>query len=1010
MRFLRTWLLAAVALGAVATLVSAQTTNGTISGHVADQQGLALPGVTVNAASPNLQGVRSVVTSENGDFVLSLLPPGTYTLTFDLSGFEKVTKTVTLAPTQNLPVNASLGPAAVTETVNVVGRAADVLMQTTTVATNFKQELIATLPTTRDLNAIMLQAPNVHATGPAGFYSIAGSMSFESLYLINGVTSNENIRGQFESLFIEDAIQETTVASGGISAEYGRFTGGVVNVVTKSGGNLFTGSFRDTLNNDNWRSLVQKQPGDNFANDTQLDLVIPTYEYTIGGPIVKDRLWFFHAGRTQTQQSNRQLVITNIPYIFTQETRRFEEKLTFSPTPNHRFQGGYINIINNQLNNTFNQSQSMDLASLDNRKVPENLFTLNYNGILSSNFTVEVRYSERHQTFEGDGAQATDVINGTLLLDTAGRRYWTPTFCGVCDAEKRDNRDVFVKGTYFLSRKGRGSHNIVFGYDNFGDLRFANNHQSGSDYRIINAPEIVRGTDLFPQFISGTTQIRWQPIFVSSLGTTFRTNSAFLNDNWQVSPRLTASLGLRWDKNSGADSQGATVAKDTAFSPRFGIVWDPTGKSEWAVTGSLAKYVDGILNSIADSTSPAGNADSYTFRYAGPSINGDANAPSLVPTATALQQLFGWYNANGAANLPLVGTPTVRGVSPQILGSLDPPSVWEYATSVGRQLGSRASVRADVNYRKWGNFYVAVTDTTTGKATDTRSFAPASVRGRQYDLTYVTNDTSGTLKRQYAGLTLSSTYRVSGRTDVGGNYTLSRLWGNVDGETPNNGPISDGRLQYPEYARPSWNSPDGDLSLDQRHRARLWINYGVPMVPGSLTVSVLESLESGVPYSGSNQNGTANGVNSAAFVTNPGYLTPPDGSSTTYYFTARDAFRTEGQRRTDLAVSYSYGIGAGSRKIDLFIQGQMINVFNQAQLCGCGASVFNNGGNVQNQFINTTVRTAVTNPTVYQTFNPFTTTPVQGVNWDFDPNFGHALSRFAYTSPREYRVTFGVRF
>src|SRR5689334_23452473 len=105
MRF-RTWLLAAVALFALATLATAQTTNGTISGHVADSQGLALPGVTVNATSPNLQGVRSVVTSENGDYVLSLLPSGTYEITFELSGFEKVTKTVTLAPTQNFPLNA----------------------------------------------------------------------------------------------------------------------------------------------------------------------------------------------------------------------------------------------------------------------------------------------------------------------------------------------------------------------------------------------------------------------------------------------------------------------------------------------------------------------------------------------------------------------------------------------------------------------------------------------------------------------------------------------------------------------------------------------------------------------------------------------------------------------------------------------------------------------------------------------------------------------------------------
>ena len=77
----------------------------------------------------------------------------------------------------------------------------------------------------------------------------------ENLFLINGVTVSENLRGQPYDLYIEDAIQETTIATAGISAEYGRFGGGVVNVITKSGGNLFSGSFRDTLLNDDWRAL-----------------------------------------------------------------------------------------------------------------------------------------------------------------------------------------------------------------------------------------------------------------------------------------------------------------------------------------------------------------------------------------------------------------------------------------------------------------------------------------------------------------------------------------------------------------------------------------------------------------------------------------------------------------------------------------------------------------------------------------------------------------------------------
>jgi hypothetical protein len=215
MRFLRSWLLVAVALLVVAAAATAQTTNGTITGHVADSQGLALPGVTVNASSPSLQGVRAVVTSENGDYVLTGLPSGTYTISFDLSGFENVKKTVALAPTQMLPLDVQLGVAAFSEAVTVTGRTADVLTQTAQVATNFKQDLIQTLPTNRDINATLLQAPGVHPTGPSGAFTIAGATSFESLFMVNGVALADNIRGTPYDLYVEDAIQETTVAIAG---------------------------------------------------------------------------------------------------------------------------------------------------------------------------------------------------------------------------------------------------------------------------------------------------------------------------------------------------------------------------------------------------------------------------------------------------------------------------------------------------------------------------------------------------------------------------------------------------------------------------------------------------------------------------------------------------------------------------------------------------------------------------------------------------------------------------
>ena len=1016
MRLISVGLCCAAALLATAGVSRAQSTNGTISGRVTDVQNLPVPGVTVTATSPNLQGTRETVTSANGDFILSLLPSGTYSVAFELTGFGSQTRTVSVAPTQVVPLEIEMGPAALAETVQVVAPAADVFTQTAQVATNFAQRLIADLPTARDINATLQLAPSVHPTGPGGNYSIAGAASFENLFMVNGVTVNENIRGQAFDLYIEDAIQETTVSTAGVSAEYGRFGGGVVNVITKSGGNRFSGSFRDTLNNDKWRSLTpfEQSPegGVGGGRDLRIDKVVPTYEYTFGGPVLRDRLWFFTAGRLQKQESGRNTAITSIPYTFVEDTKRYEFKGTYSLNTNHRFQSSYQKNERTQENNTFNQNLSMDLSSLGTRALPEDLFTFNYTGVLTPEFFVEGRYSNRHQTFSGSGSRFTDLERGTLLIDRSrgNTRYWTDTFCGVCEDEKRDNNDVFLKGSYFLSSAGAGAHSMTFGYDLFNDKRFADNHQSGSDYRILGTSAIIQGTGasavIYPVFLGdSTTTIQWNPIPVSSTGSNFRTHSAFFNDSWRASDRLTANLGLRYDKNDGQDQEGKTVITSSALSPRLGVVFNPTGEDTWSVTGSVAKYVSAISQSIADQSSAAGNPQTRQFIYRGPNINPVGTANPVAPDV-AIQQLFAWFFANGGPNLPLSGAPTIPGVSPQI-GELTSPIAWEYASGVSRAFGGTATLRADVVYRDYRDLYV--NRTLPGqRAQDSEA--------RSYDLQLIEND-DDLLKRQYAGVTFQGAYRRP-VFDLGGNYTLSRNWGNTEGETVANGPISFEGTRYPEYKEASWSYPEGDLSSDQRHRSRLWLNYRPPFA-GGLTVSLLQLLESGVPYGAGGRevnapDASSSGVDARPYVTNPGYLTPPTPLQTPYYYTARDAFRTASQVRTDLAINYVYRF-PGASGVELFGQVQVINLFGQSQLCACGATAFGTGssgnaGGTNIQRLSTTVLTSVSTPARFAAFNPFTTQPVRGVNWDLGPTFGQAVSRFAYTTPQSLRLSFGVRF
>ena len=118
--------------------------------------------------------------------------------------------------------------------------------------------------------------------------------------MVNGVDVNDNLFGSANDLFIEDAILETSVLAHGVSRVVGRFSGGVVNVVTKSGGNSFSGSFRQNLSNPAWIAETPRQKQNGIVNPSR---VSKNYEGTMGGPVVRDRLWFFSAGRYENSDA-----------------------------------------------------------------------------------------------------------------------------------------------------------------------------------------------------------------------------------------------------------------------------------------------------------------------------------------------------------------------------------------------------------------------------------------------------------------------------------------------------------------------------------------------------------------------------------------------------------------------------------------------------------------------------------------------------------------------------------
>lgn len=961
-----------------ATAALAQSTTGTLTGNVTTD-GAPVPGATVTISSPALQGSRVAVTGDNGAYNFPSIPPGAYTVTINLEGMQTVTRNVNVNLAQTARADADLRVSAVAEAITVTASAPSVI-ETTNVSSNFGEEFIENLPTGRTVNAAASLAPGVSNEGPNNQTMISGAPSYENLYLVNGAVVNDTIRGQPEQVYIEDALQETTVITGNVSAEYGRFTGGVVSAITKSGGNEFSGSFRDSFTNDAWTDLTDfKDPVTGRPQVDPVDKLNEVYEGTFGGRIIRDRLWFFTAGRLRETASSAQTVGTNIPFQRLDEETRWEAKLTGAITNNHNVVLSYLDRLTKQSNNSF--GAIVDLASLTNRELPNTLASGTYNGVLTNNLLLEGLYSKREFAFVGGGSMFTDRIFGTIVIDSStGRRSFSPTFCGVCSDKTRDNEYWILKSSYFLSTKSLGNHNIVGGVEDFAELRNENNEQGGSGYRVFG-DFLYQGQDVFVRILPGRSSISNFPVLNRSKGSRSATQSAFINDKWELNNRFSFNLGVRYDKNDSIDQAGNKTADDSAFSPRLGAIVDVMGDGRHRVFAGFNRYVSKVDNGINDSSSNAGSPAGFGYTYNGPAIN-EGNGPYL-PTAEVLRMVFAWFDANGGDNMRPDRFAFLPGVNQRLDGSLQSPSMDEISLGYGLQIGPRAYVRADLINRTFGDFYVSTTNRDNGRVTDSA--------GRQFDLTLVSNDDEG-LEREYNAVQLQGNFELLRRLNLGGNYTWSELEGNADSETFNNATITlNSSRNFPEYIQREFNNPVRSLTGDVRHRANLWLTYDLPTFLGNFNMSLLQRYHSGYPYYAvAGVDPRINATNNPTGIVNPGYVNPP--TAVTYYFLEEGEFRTEDVSSTDLGLNYSLPIGP----VNLFIQGDVLNLFNEQ-------AVEDPSAVQQRVFVNQTRRTL-------KGFNPMTETPVRGVHYELDPNFGKPTSPGAYQEPLTYRFSAGIRF
>jgi hypothetical protein len=1025
------FLLLLVAAGAFA-----QGTTGALTGTVS-QAGANLPGVTVTIASPKLQGTRTTVTNENGDYNFSAIPPGPYKVTFSLSGLTDVTKNATVSLVETTRLDADMKMSAVSEAITVTANQATVL-ETPQIQTNYKQENINRLPINRNPVAQAAFAPGV--TAGVNGNTISGAMSYDNLYLVNGAVVNENLRGQAHALYIEDAIQETTVLTGGISAEFGRFTGGVVSAITKSGGNEFSGSVRDTLDNPKWTEKsvsTQTDPIDHTNN---------TYEETLGGRIIRDRLWFFVAGRQAKTSAARTIsAVSTLPnpaigaYTISTSAPRQEYKVTANLTQKHSVVGSYL--TNNVKADKNCQIGCLDLRSVNTAGVenPNNFKTLHYNGVITNNFLVEGDWAKKYFAFVGFGGStpahqanptAAYLAEGSPVLDqvATGVTSNAPYFCGSCGDELRNNKEWELKGRYFLGTKSLGTHNMVVGYDNWAEQRLSNNFQSPTDFRYdvrTNAPKQLADGTVQISLKGGSDRFIWFPVAFASLGSDLKTTSMFFNDKWDLNQHFTFNLGVRSDKNHAVDSAGHDVSKDSAVSPRLGLIFDVFGNGRLRLDANYGTYVGRLAETVAGQGSGAGNPATYQFRYDGPDT-------AFLDSRVALQQAFQWFLDNGFTNrTPL--SASIPGLNTLLLSSgIKSPNMREITVGGGTQIG-KGYVRLDYINRDWRDFYAAFT-----VPGDTVVTNP--VTGALSNVNHIGN--SDVPERKYWGVQTQAQYQLPAGFGIGGNYTYSKLTGNLEGETSGAGPVTYGStsVAFKEYQNFAQNSPSGYLSADQRHKLRAWATYDIGTRIGHFNLGLIQRYDSGQPFNASasitipssflctQPTSTVSVPTSPSACNNGGTPIYPDGSvrnpasqyalsagvgqvgptTVTYFFHPRGSDRWQSLMATDIALNYELPI----HNFAFFAKAEVRNALNHKSVLGGNSTVLTNQ-----------------NSSALKVFNPFTQSPVEcpkgtplascpaNANFQLNSTFGQAVGTATtfsqagnYQLPRTWLYAIGARF
>lgn len=1032
-----------ILLAAFASPGLSQENTGSIRGIVNDQTGAAIPGAKVTASSSALVRPLEVTSDGTGAYIFPKLPAGIYSITASLNGFKTVKKDdISVQLGRELSLELSLPAGNVTEQVNISAAAEALDVTSSRTATNLTEQFIDNTPRGRNFHSILKAAPGVRPEPKGGNEGVGGiqvdgASGAENAFILDGVEVTDVRKGQLrraDSIPFE-FIREVQVKSGGFEAEYGGATGGVVNVVTKSGSDafhgegafLFTNSALNSQGRGYWQPNRTNPNVAEFFRAKEDDYRALYPGFSLGGPILKERLHFFTSYFPEVIRTQRTVnfVADNSTKSYTQNVRRHYAigRLDYAPTQKLQINTSYI-WTPTKVTGLLPVADGRVAAPANDLSIgggytPSSAYTAAITYTPTSKLVLSARYGYKYLNDKGSTLNgnytatlgsyglpagpyliyrtpSSSQTNPAVPTNLAGNTNFTnisSTFATLRDITTRHN--VYLDATYIARAFGQ-QHTLKGGYSL---NRLSNDVEDdflNGQFDIFWGEAFTRGSTVNQRGSYG--YYIWQDGIRHNANVNSRNQGFYIQDAWQISPRMNLNLGLRFENEFlppyTKSYLGAKVQNPISFgwgdkiAPRLGFAWDVLGTGKWKVSASYGHYFDVMKYEVARGSFGGDYWVSHVYKLDNPN-----SLASLSKTnAGAAGSLITEFDNR---TLEIDSQGNLLSVDP----GMKPYEQREFTITSTHQFASNLVFSARYTRKR---LMRAVEDIGVLDANDNEVYITGNPGFGLRDRTLKSlsgqtiNLKEGQYlvpraKRQYDGLE----FRLDGRFNRGlarnlsyfVSYTYSRLYGNYSGlaNSDENGRSDPGAsrafdLPYINFDSKG-NNVYGPLGTDRPHSFTFFGNYDLKTKVGTTTFGLSQVAYSGTP------------LTSEATVIVP------------VFFNGRgDLGRSDVFTQTDLLVSHTINVTERVKvKLDMNVQ----NLFNQAAVLNVRSRLNRNGNAVisDSQFFSGfDVKNLFYAP---GTINPATGQP--RTTQLIDPTYGLPGTRAAGLTPEGSNAYQGIR-